>query len=132
MPHTPHDKAAVSILEARTMLGGIAQATIYKLIDDGRLKTFCIGRRRLVGVDAIRDYITRAEREEVRNSHRAFGIGEHFCIGSHLARLELKVIFLEILKRVRNPRLNGEINWLRSNFISGIKSMPISFDVAAD
>lgn len=74
--------------------------------------------------------ISRAQREDVRNGHRAFGVGEHFCLGSHLARLELKVIFQEILKYVRSPRLNGEINWLRSNFISGIKSMPIAFDVA--
>ena len=74
--------------------------------------------------------ISRAEREDVRNGHRAFGVGEHFCLGSHLARLELKVIFLEILKHVRNPRFNGDINWLRSNFINGIKSMPIAFDVA--
>jgi cholest-4-en-3-one 26-monooxygenase len=74
--------------------------------------------------------ITRALREDVKNNHRAFGIGEHFCLGSHLARLELRVIFQEILKYIRNPRLNGEVNWLRSNFISGIKSMPITFDVA--
>lgn len=74
--------------------------------------------------------ITRQQREDVRNGHRSFGVGEHFCIGSHLARLELKVIFEEILKRVRNPRLDGEINWLRSNFIHGIKKMPIAFDVA--
>ena len=73
--------------------------------------------------------ITRQQREDVRNGHRSFGVGEHFCIGSHLARLELKVIFEEILKRVRKPRLNGEINWLRSNFIHGIKKMPIAFDV---
>ena len=79
--------------------------------------------------DSDRFDITRAQREEVRNSHRAFGIGEHFCLGSHLARLELKVIFEEILGRIRNPRLNGDISWLRSNFINGIKSMPISFDV---
>ena len=64
--------------------------------------------------------ITRALREDVKNSHRAFGIGEHFCLGSHLARLELRVIFQEILKHIRNPRLNGEVNWLRSNFISGL------------
>lgn len=73
--------------------------------------------------------ITRAQREDVKNSHRAFGIGEHFCMGSHLARLELKVIFEEILKHVRNPRPAGDINWLRSNFIHGIKAMPIEFDV---
>lgn len=73
--------------------------------------------------------ITRPLREDVRNNHRSFGIGEHFCLGSHLARLELRVIFSEILKRIRNPQLNGDINWLRSNFINGIKKMPIKFDV---
>jgi cholest-4-en-3-one 26-monooxygenase len=73
--------------------------------------------------------ITRSQREDVKNSHRAFGIGEHFCMGSHLARLELKVIFEEILKSIRNPRLKGDINWLRSSFIHGIKKMPMTFDV---
>jgi hypothetical protein len=33
---------------------------------------------------------------------------------------------------MRNPRANGEINWLRSNFINGIKAMPIAFDEATD
>src|SRR5690606_38813912 len=61
--------------------------------------------------------ITRAQREDVKNNHRAFGVGEHFCLGSHLARLELRVIFEEIFARIRNPRLTGEINWLRSSFI---------------
>jgi cytochrome P450 len=50
-------------------------------------------------------------------------------LGSHLARLELKVIFEEILLRIRNPRFDGELYWLRSHFINGLKSMPISFDV---
>ncbi len=73
--------------------------------------------------------IRREQREDVKNSHRAFGVGEHFCMGSHLARLELTVIFEEILARIRNPRFNGDINWLRSSFIHGIKKMPIEFDV---
>ncbi len=74
--------------------------------------------------------ILRNQREDVRNGHRAFGVGQHFCLGSHLARLELTVIFEEIVRRMRNPRLDGEIQWLRSNFIHGIKHMPIVFDVA--
>ena len=72
--------------------------------------------------------IGRQQREDVRNNHRAFGIGEHFCMGSHLARLELEIIFREILSRIHNPRFDGKVNWLRSNFINGIKSMPIAFD----
>jgi cholest-4-en-3-one 26-monooxygenase len=76
--------------------------------------------------------ITRPQREDVRNEHRAFGVGQHFCLGSHLARLELRVVFEEVLRRMRNPRLDGDINWLRSNFINGIKSMPIAFDVVDD
>ena len=71
--------------------------------------------------------ITRADREDVRNSHRAFGVGQHFCLGSHLARLELRVIFQEILDRIYQPEFDGDINWLRSSFINGIKKMPIRF-----
>jgi cholest-4-en-3-one 26-monooxygenase len=74
--------------------------------------------------------ITRPGREDVRNQHRAFGIGEHFCLGSHLARLELTVTFDEIVRRIRNPRLTGEIQWLRSSLVNGIKEMHIEFDVA--
>jgi excisionase family DNA binding protein len=54
---------AVSIAVAREMLGGIANATIYKLIEEGKLRTFCIGRRRLVGIKAIEDYVAEAERD---------------------------------------------------------------------
>ncbi len=74
--------------------------------------------------------ITRPQREDVRNNHRAFGIGQHFCIGSHLARLQLLVLFEEILPRLKNPRLNGEMTWLHSYFLNAIKSMPLTFDAA--
>jgi len=63
MLDTSPNRAAVSISEAREMLGGIANGTIYRLIGDGELLTFRVGRRRLVGIDAIYDYISRAERD---------------------------------------------------------------------
>jgi cholest-4-en-3-one 26-monooxygenase len=73
--------------------------------------------------------VTRQQREEVRNGHRAFGVGEHFCLGSHLARLELQIMFRFIVNHIRNPRHDGDMVWLKSNFINGIKSMPIAYDV---
>jgi len=59
------------------------------------------------------------------NSHLAFGTGTHFCVGSHMARLELRVAFEEILRRYPHLQLDGPVERLQSNFISGIKSMPI-------
>lgn len=75
--------------------------------------------------------ITRGTREDVYHGHRAFGIGEHFCLGANLARLELNVIFAEILRRIHNPRLAAPVRWLESNFINGIKEMRIEFDAGA-
>ena len=74
--------------------------------------------------------ITRPKREMVRENLRAFGIGEHFCLGSHLARLQLNTVMSEIVRHVRNPQNDGEVKWLYSHFISGIKSLPIKFNVA--
>ena len=61
------------------------------------------------------------------NPHLAFGIGEHFCLGSHLARMELQIIFKEILSRLPDMELAGEVRRLRSNFIDGIKAMPVRY-----
>jgi cholest-4-en-3-one 26-monooxygenase len=86
-----------------------------------------VNRDETVFPDADTFDIDRDLRDGIKNEHRAFGIGEHFCLGSHLARLELKVIFEEIVRRVNEPRLDGELKWMRSNLISGVKSMPVTF-----
>ena len=78
--------------------------------------------------DPDRFDITRPRREAVRENLRAFGIGEHFCLGSHLARLELNMIMSEIVRHIRNPRHTGETAFLHSHSINGIKRMPIAFD----
>jgi len=59
------------------------------------------------------------------NEHVAFGIGEHFCLGANLARLEIRLIFEELLRRVPDLALDGPVRRLRSNFINGIKAMPV-------
>lgn len=61
------------------------------------------------------------------NEHLSFGVGQHFCLGASLARLELRVIFEELLKRLPDLELAGDVRRLRSNFINGIKSMPVRF-----
>jgi cytochrome P450 len=43
------------------------------------------------------------------NPHLAFGIGEHFCLGSNLARLELEVIFRQLAKRLEYAELAGPV-----------------------
>jgi len=60
------------------------------------------------------------------NEHLAFGLkSPHKCIGEHLARVEIKVLLEELLPRIADIRLNGSVERLRSNFISGIKHLPV-------
>ncbi|WP_433140183.1 cytochrome P450 [Actinomadura nitritigenes] len=60
------------------------------------------------------------------NPHLGFGGGgPHFCLGSHLARLELSVLFETLLDTVPNIELGGNVRRLRSSFINGIKEMPV-------
>jgi len=60
------------------------------------------------------------------NPHMAFGSGgPHVCLGAHLARLEVRVMFEEMLPRLKSLEITGPIERLRSNFINGIKHMPV-------
>ncbi|MEV5706289.1 cytochrome P450 [Actinoallomurus sp. NPDC052274] len=62
------------------------------------------------------------------NPHIGFGGGgPHFCLGSHLARLELRVLFETLAERLPDIALAGEARRQRSNFINGIKQMPVRF-----
>jgi cholest-4-en-3-one 26-monooxygenase len=61
------------------------------------------------------------------NDHLSFGVGEHFCLGASLARLELRVFFEELLKRYPGIEQSGNVRRLRSNFINGYKELPVRF-----
>jgi cholest-4-en-3-one 26-monooxygenase len=62
------------------------------------------------------------------NPHCGFGGGgPHFCLGRHLAALELRVLLQALSERMPGIRLTGEPSRLRSNFINGIKHMPVRF-----
>ncbi|MGB8814425.1 MAG: cytochrome P450 [Paracoccaceae bacterium] len=60
------------------------------------------------------------------NRHLSFGQGgPHVCLGMHLARLEVRVLFEELAKRIKAIEPAGEHKFLRSNFVGGIKSLPV-------
>ena len=64
------------------------------------------------------------------NPHLAFGIGEHFCLGARLARLQIKVLFEELLRRTESIERDGDVRYMRTNFINGIKAMPVRIEAA--
>jgi cytochrome P450 len=80
------------------------------------------------GDDAMVFDVTRAERmPDLYNQHRSFGIGQHFCLGTHLARLELLIIMEEIIPRLLTPKLAGDIKYTSASMVNGISAMPITF-----
>lgn len=65
------------------------------------------------------------------NEHVAFGAGgPHFCLGANLARMEIRVMFEELMRRLPDMELAGPVERLRSNFVNGIKHMPVAFTAA--
>jgi cytochrome P450 len=64
------------------------------------------------------------------NEHMTFGRGgPHMCLGNALARIELKIMFEDLIQRVDSVELDGEIDYLRSNFVHGIKRMPVKVNL---
>ncbi len=67
------------------------------------------------------------------NPHVTFGGGgPHFCLGFSLAQLEIKVLFEEVLARLPDMELNGPVERMRSNFINGIRHMPVTYTPEAN
>jgi cholest-4-en-3-one 26-monooxygenase len=65
------------------------------------------------------------------NPHIAFGAGgPHFCLGANLARMEIRVMFEHLLDRMPEIRLDGEVQHLQSQFIAGVKHIPVAFPPA--
>ena len=69
----------------------------------------------------------RFQVDRKHNPHVAFGVGEHYCLGAHVARLELQVIFRHLIPRLGRVELAGPIDRLRSNLIGGVKRLPIRY-----
>jgi cholest-4-en-3-one 26-monooxygenase len=63
------------------------------------------------------------------NLHIAFGMGEHVCLGAHLARLELRHAFAQLRERLKSCELAGPVARVRSSFVGGIKRAPMRWQI---
>ena len=61
------------------------------------------------------------------NRHLGFGVGEHFCLGAHLARLELQIGYKYLLPRIEEIELAGDVSRLHSSLVGGVKHLPIRY-----
>jgi cytochrome P450 len=61
------------------------------------------------------------------NPHLGFGVGEHFCLGAHLARLDLKVFFRQFVERIETIELAAPTQLLHASFVGGPKHLPIRY-----
>ena len=66
------------------------------------------------------------------NPHIAFGGGgPHFCLGANLARMEIRVMFEHLLDRMPDIHQDGDVQRLQSQFINGVKHLPVAFTPSA-
>jgi cholest-4-en-3-one 26-monooxygenase len=100
-----------------------------------------LGGRQVAEGDKVVVFYTSANRDEdvfagpqqfdvgrEPNPHTGFGGGgPHFCLGRHLAAMELRILLQGLTERMPDIRLDGDVSRLRSNFINGIKHMPVRF-----
>jgi len=61
------------------------------------------------------------------NKHVAFGYGAHVCLGQHLARMEMRILWEELLPRLKSVELAGTPRLTEANFVSGPKTVPIRY-----
>jgi cytochrome P450 len=69
----------------------------------------------------------RFDIERAPNPHLVFGHGPHFCLGAHLARVQMRALFAEVLRRTSVLRAAGPPALLRSNFQRGVKRLPVAW-----
>jgi cytochrome P450 len=78
------------------------------------------------------DIFDRAEQFDVArdpNRHVGFGFGAHYCLGTHLARMEARAFYTELIPRLRSIELAGEPAYMETLFVGGPKHLPIRYQV---
>jgi cholest-4-en-3-one 26-monooxygenase len=80
--------------------------------------------------EAVFPHADRFDVGRTPNEHLAFGFGPHFCLGAALARLEIAIVFEELLRRLPDVAPAGPAARMRGNHIAGIKHLPVRFTPA--
>ena len=68
--------------------------------------------------------------ERSPNKHLAFGYGAHLCLGQHLAKMEMRILWEELLPRLKSLEFNGKPTRAEANFVGGPKRLPIRYELA--
>ena len=71
----------------------------------------------------------RYDIERTPNKHVAFGYGAHVCLGQHLARMEMRILWEELLPRLVSVELDGVPTRTAASFVCGPKSVPIRYEM---
>ena len=79
--------------------------------------------------EEVYDHPFEFQIDRTPNRHLAFGYGVHLCLGQHFAKMEMRLLFAELLKRLRDVRLAGQPAWMHANFVGGLKTLPISYRI---
>jgi cytochrome P450 len=114
---------ATPVLHFRRTASRDTELNGQKIREGDKVVTWYISANRDDGIfrDPLEFDIKRAP-----NPHVTFGPGgPHFCLGAHLARLETKILLQELLPRIASMELTGKVERMRSNFVNGIKHMPV-------
>jgi cytochrome P450 len=76
------------------------------------------------------DHADRFDVGRTPNRHLGFGFGAHYCLGTHLARLEGKALYRELVPRLRAVELAGDARYTETLLVGGPKHLPIRYDLA--
>jgi cytochrome P450 len=78
-----------------------------------------------VFADSMRLDVQRAN----ASSHVGFGFGRHFCLGVHLARMEIRSLFKALIPRLERIEIAGDATWIQSYFVEGPKTIPLEYQL---
>lgn len=79
--------------------------------------------------ETVFDEPWRFKADRSPNRHLAFGYGAHLCLGQHLAKMELRIFWEELLPRLSWLELGGEPSMVAASFVNGLKTLPIRFEL---